>query len=453
MNLSKHLILFCAFLMCLNPLRNAYSQTIIGGQIDNRAGIKGLTLNPANVINPRLKAEFNLITTSAYIGNDYIALSLKDLDKIVDFSSLQKNVGINPKPDNNFVGNLDILGPGFQINLDSRNSLAVTTRVRTFFNLNNIGGEFFQTIIGEEDTESYTLVMEDVSGVAQVWGELGLTYGRVLMEKNNLSLRSGVTLKYLAGAGGMVGSSDLLGGVYLETPNTLTTRGDLNFGYSSEFRSGGSAFEKIRPGFGMDLGLIFELQNQSKNEYTDGYKFKAGISVLDIGSIKYTDFENWNYDMDNSVDLDSVDPNNIGDFLEENYSGEKLDPNTTLAMPTSLQIFADYSISNRFYLSALGSFSLREMGKIPASQVINSIVITPRIETGWLSVYSPISYRQYEKSISWGVGLRIGPATIGSASILSSLLSKNSRSADAYFGIQIPIYHKGVKRNRVDSSQ
>ena len=453
MNFSKYLILFCVFLTCLNPQRSAFSQTLIGGQIDNRAGIKGLTLNPANVINPRLKAEFNLITSSAYLGNDYIALNITDLEKIINLSSLQKNININPKPDNNFVGNLDVLGPGFQINLDSRNSLALTTRVRTFFNFNNIGGDFFKTIIGEEDSETYTLVMEDLSGVAQVWGELGLTYGRVLLQKENYSLSSGLTLKYLGGAGGVVGSSDLLGGVYLETPNTLTTRGNLDFGYSSEFYSGGSVFEKIRPGFGMDLGIIFELQSQSQNAYIDGYKFKAGISVLDIGSIKYSDFENWDYDMNNSVDLDLVDIDNVGEFLEENYSGEKLDPNTTLAMPTSLQIFADLSISNKIYVSALGSLSLRDTGKIPASQLINSIVVTPRLETGWLSIYSPVSFRQYEKSISWGVGFRIGPATIGSASILSNILSQNSRSTDAYFGIQIPIYKKGMKKNRLDPLQ
>ncbi|MCS5490451.1 hypothetical protein [Algoriphagus limi] len=445
----KYRFLFLIFLLSgflIN--RSGFSQTLIGAQIDNRAGIKGLTLNPANVINPRLKAEIHLFSASAYVGNDYIGLNLGDLNQVNDFRSFQENSNINSKPDNNFVGNLDIFRPGFQFNIDPKNSLALTTRFRTFFNLNNVGGEFFESIVAEDESSSYEVLMRDLSGILHVWGELGLTYGRVLLENSNYSLKGAATFKYLAGAGGVIGSSNLLGAIYLETPNSLTTRGNLDYGYSNGFESGEVDLGDFQSGFGMDIGFIFELQDQTKNAYSDGYKFKAGVSIMDIGGIKYPQFGRWNYDLDKTVDLDGIEETTIREFLEQNYVSAVNERDTRLAIPTSLQIFADYALSNRFYISAHGSYSLRKHQEVPVSQIVNSIVITPRMETGWFSLYSPISYRQFEGGISWGVGLRLGPVTIGSASILTNLLSKNSRSTDAYFGVQIPIYKKGSRINQ-----
>lgn len=449
--MKNTLFYFAAFFLAFQfqSATQGFSQTLLGAQIDNRAGIKGLTLNPANVINPRLKAEIHIFSGSGYVGNDYIGINLGKIEEISNFRSLQENSSLNPQPDNNFVGNLDLMGPGFQLNLSPKHSIALTTRMRTFFNLNNIGGEFLESISNQEgESNSYELLMQDLSGIFHLWGEIGLTYGRVIIDHENYSIRGAATLKYLGGAGGAVGSSSVLGALYLERPNTLTTRGDFQYGYSSSFDIENVTFNDLRSGFGMDVGFIFELDDDTDRAYMDGYKFKAGISVMDIGGIKYDEFSLWNYDMDNTLSLDEFDENNFQDILEENYVSTRTDKATNLGMPTSLQIFADYAITNRFYVSAHGSLSIRNHQEIPVSQIVNNVMITPRMETGWFSVYSPISYRQYEGAIAWGVGFRLGPVTIGSASILTNLLSKNSRSIDAYFGAQVPIYRKGTRKNQ-----
>ncbi|TFV96272.1 hypothetical protein E4S40_08600 [Algoriphagus kandeliae] len=434
------------FIFSFSISYQTWSQTLFGAQIDNRAGIKGLTLNPANVINPRLKAEIHLLSFSGYVGNDYIGINLSNLNNITTFRSLQENSSLNPKPNNNFVGNLDFMGPGFQMNLSPKHSIALSTRLRTFFNLNNIGGEFFESISSPGDeSENYEVLMRDLEGIFHLWGEIGLTYGRVIIEQENYSIRGAATFKYLGGAGGAIGSSDLFGAVYLQNPNTLTTQGQFRYGYSNNFDIENINLDNLKSGFGMDLGFIFEMKNQTERAYTDGYKFKAGVSVLDIGGVNYAEFSRWNYDMNNTISLDELNEGNFQDVLEENYEGLRTDKASKLGMPTSLQIFADYAITNRFYLAAQGSISLRNHQELPVSQIVNNFMLTPRMETGWLSVYSPISYRQYEGSLSWGLGFRIGPATIGSGSILTNLISKNSRSIDAYLGFQIPLYRKGVK--------
>jgi outer membrane protein OmpA-like peptidoglycan-associated protein len=44
-----------------------------------------------------------------------------------------------------------------------------------------------------------------------------------------------------------------------------------------------------------------------------------------------------------------------------------------------------------------------------------------------------------------GVGLRTGVLFIGSGSIVSNVISNNSRAADFYFGVKIPVYQKKAK--------
>jgi len=444
---KNHLPLIIAITL-FGLAQTSTAQTLVGAQIDNRAGIRGLTLNPANVINPRLKSEINLFTTSAYFGNDYIGVNISDISKITTLDELSATSEINPKPDNNFVGNLDIFGPSFQMNLSPKHSIAISTRFRTFFNLNNIGGEFIDAIVDEEEeTSQFEVLMQDLNGITHIWGEIGGTYGRVFLNNESIELKGAATLKYLFGAGGVTTSSATLGAVYLEASNNLTTLGQLDYGYTDGVDNGEIDFGTFNSGFGMDLGVILEIKDKRERAYGDGYMFRGGVSVLDIGGISYKGFSETSYDMNARISLDEFDDKSIGEVLEENYDGTTNVRDQNLAMPTSLQIFGDFAVTNKFYLSANVSINLRDHQEIPVSQITNNISITPRFESGWLAVYSPLSHRQYEEGLSWGLGVRLGPVIIGSGSILTNFLSKNSRSTDAYLGVQVPIYKKGKKMN------
>lgn len=444
MKLFKNYLALMIAITLFGLAQTSTAQTLVGAQIDNRAGIRGLTLNPANVINPRLKSEINLFTTSAYFGNDYIGVNISDISNITTLDELSATSDINAKPDNNFVGNLDILGPSFQMNLSPKHSIAVSTRFRTFFNLNNIGGEFIEAIVDEEEeTSQFEVLMQDLNGITHLWGEIGGTYGRVFLDNESIALKGAATLKYLFGAGGVTTSSATLGAIYLEASNNLTTLGQLDYGYTDGVDNGEIDFGTFNSGFGMDLGVILEIKDKRQRAYGDGYVFRGGVSVLDIGGISYKGFSETSYDMNARISFDEFDDKSLQEVLEENYDGTTNVRDQNLSMPTSLQIFGDFAVTNKLYLSAHASINLRDHQEIPASQITNNISITPRFESGWLAVYSPLSYRQYEEGLSWGLGVRLGPVIIGSGSILTNILSKNSRSTDAYFGLQIPIYNKG----------
>ncbi len=71
--------------------------------------------------------------------------------------------------------------------------------------------------------------------------------------------------------------------------------------------------------------------------------------------------------------------------------------------------------------------------------MINSVTVAPRFESKWFSVYSPLGLRQYG-DLARAPGMRLGPLTLGSGSILTNLISDKSKNADVYVGPKIPLY-------------
>lgn len=435
--------LLFAILVFSATISNA--QSFIGGTMGGRTGVHYLLTNPAGITGSKMKLDVNLFSTSAIISNDYIGVDLSSLDEFEQGFFRSDVLETNTEPLNNFLGNVDILGPSAIFNINERNSVGLITRARGFFNLNNIGGDFYQVISDEDsDIENFNISMENLKGLVHVWGEIGASYGRVLMESDRHILRGGVSLKYLIGAGGVYGSSSVLGAQYNSSNELISTTGNLQYGYTSGFDSEDINFSDASSGFGADLGFIFEIREK---DYSDTYglndhKLRLGISVMDIGSINYKASSNFLYNANATIAVSEFLDNDLEQVLADNYEGSESSEDTQLGLPTSLQLLADYHLSNLFYVNLQGSLSIKDHGEIPVSKIMNQLTITPRFETRWLSVYSPVSFREYSNGVYWGLGVRVGPLMIGSGSIITNLISKSSQSADAYIGLKVPIYRK-----------
>ncbi len=438
--MKSFLSLFVLAIVSLTLPRPLAAQSFIGSTIDNYAGIHSVLINPANAANSRMKLDINLFSASTFVGNDFISIDLSDVKNITDSFEFDTDAKKNPMANNNFFGNVDILGPSVLFNLNEKSSIAISTRARTFFNLHNIGGELYEIIRSYDEADNFNISMNDLSGVVHAWAEIGLTFGRVVLEKDKHFLKAGATLKYLGGAGGVFGLSPLLTANYTNN-ESLTTTGSLNYGYTSDFDSQEINFSDVSGGFGADLGVVYEFR-ETDNLDENPYKFRVGLSVTDMGAINYKSTSNIRYDMNATIDATQFEDKDLEEVLEENYKATEALEETKFGLPTAIQIFADYSITNRFFVGAQGAFSAKKVSDVPMSNIINSFSVTPRFEMRWISVYSPLSVRQYDSSFAWGFGLRFGPLTIGSSSILTSLISSSSRSVDVYVGLKIPLYKK-----------
>lgn len=437
------------------------AQSYIGYLSDNYSGVHGIISNPANIVDSRFKTDVNLAGASSFFGNDYYGVKLSDVFDS-DFD-IDENSNKHPKDNNNLFGNADVLGPSFMFNINPTNSIALFTRARVGYNINKINGETYENISNDfDENEDFMVEEDDFYLTANAWAEVGLSYATVLMNKEQHFLKAGISLKYLQGLGNAYASgknvnidydadgTDLGGG---NTTGSITSEGEVYYGNSENIEGDLEDFELEMvdgaTGFGADLGLIYEWRpdhasydpsNGQSYKHLNKYKLKVGLSLTDLGSIKYKNATESTYDINATVNEDDFDDqDNIEDLLQTLYTETAMGSSTKWALPTALHLNVDWNMGKKFYLNLNGDLSLTSATKKNVSRVANIVSLTPRFESKWFSFYMPVGMVQ-GSGAQWGAGFRAGPLYIGSGSVLSLLISDNSKAADVYAGLKIPVY-------------
>lgn len=423
------------------------AQSYIGHTMDNYAGVHAVAYNPADVFGSPIRADINLVSASGYLGSDYIGLSFSDLLDSGGNFEFENDAERYPFENNHFFTNIDVLGPSVMFNVGDKQSFALTTRARGLFNLNNIDGGLYERISdGFEVGNDFDFESNNLNATVHVFSEIGVTYGREIMRTQDQFIKGGITLKYLRGAGGLFANAPELNGDFNGTTNILTTQGSVSYGNTPGFESDDPKFSDLQGGFGADIGIVYEYRKRIMGGKVQGkrpqeYKFKMGLSLTDIGSINYKDSQNKTYDADGNVNALEFETKDIDQVLDDNYSDTTVNGDQKLNLPTALQIMADYYIGQRFYVGLHTGLSMRKSGSPNTNNLINTATLVPRWESKWFSVYSPLGLRQYG-SPTWGFGMRLGPLTVGSGSILTNLISDKSKNADVYLGLKIPLYKR-----------
>ncbi|NRA93035.1 MAG: hypothetical protein HRU26_10210 [Psychroserpens sp.] len=388
-----------------------------------------------------------MASLSSFGGSDYFGIRISSL-----FNSsfdIQDDAERFKRDSNNFFLNADVLGPSFMFNLNDKSSIGVITRARAFFNLNDFNGELFEAILDDfESDDNIVFDSENLNGTVHGWAEIGVTYGRILMDKQNHLIKGGVTLKYLMGFGALFADSPGLNGTYFRAPETLVTQGELNYNFTQGFDGDNFDTSDIGSGIGLDLGFTYQWNPEAEEDNDDDdsnfrnftdYKLKVGVSVTDIGSIKYKDAEFNSYNMNALVDASTFE--DLEEFLDNNYQNTQSFDDVNIKLPTALRVLVDYRINNKFLVSANTILSMVKRENELANAVNNSLMLTPRYETKWLSAFIPVSIRQFD-DFAVGAGVRFGPLTLGSGSIFTNLISDKSRTADAFVALKVPLYKK-----------
>ncbi len=108
---NKFLLLFV-----FTSLFSARAQSYLGYYYDNYAGVQSVLYNPASIVDSRFKTDINLASVSGSVGNDYYGFSVSDLLKGGDYDFELQSKKF-PSRSNNFVANVDIMGPSFMFNI------------------------------------------------------------------------------------------------------------------------------------------------------------------------------------------------------------------------------------------------------------------------------------------------------------------------------------------------
>lgn len=418
-----------------------YSQSFLGSQYDNYAGIYNVLNNPANIVDSRYRTDVNLIAASGFGNTDYYAVKLGDI--INDRSNFEDYAKRSPSNSNSFYLNTDILGPSFQMNINDNNAIALFTRARGIGHITEIDGIYLEDLQDEVD-QSYNVNNQNFSIASNAWFEIGASYATILLNKEQHFLKGGISVKYLGGiySGYAKGRNLTVNYDYTGIPLTSTTtiNGQIETGNLQSLNDFDSPIENSGSGFGTDIGFTYELRttesNSDASKGANKYLLKFGLAVTDIGAIQFKEGKRVVYQADNVTFTDAEYA--INDDLDTYFTTVSENKSFKMSLPTALHLNADWNMYNKFYLNFNMDLNMNKETKPNSNYIKNVSTLTPRYESKWVSVYLPFSVVE-NSGFQSGFGFRAGPLTVGSGSIVSGLFGY-TKALDVHVGLRIPIY-------------
>lgn len=449
---------------------------------NNYSSVMNSLLNPAAPANSRTAFELNLFTMQTSFANDAYQTTFSNLFKRNLYSN-NATKGIDFFATNNtknksFLTNADILGPSFQLSLNNNNAVTVYTRFRSMVNGSGANAALMDIIENDfQDNTLYNLGSPRFS--AHAFGELGFSYAYALTKNPQHVFKVGLTGKYISGMGALVNHIDNASVQYDNNGDRFTslqaqTRslfsagfGDINFDQPTlddVLKVIGNNISRSS-GIGADIGFQYEYRPQGRGfDYTtdkgslsrhdNPYLLKLGLSLLDIGSINYkAGNPSGNYKLSANGKPTAIFSAQAGETIQQYIDRLKNTENVltattvnsfNMSLPTTLNINADYHPFGNLYVGAGAIINLinKKSSSTNATYYESVYQLTPRLESRQFILFVPMSFGAV-RQFTTGVGMQLGPLTLGSNSILSSLVSsKKIRTADFFAGLNFRFYKK-----------
>lgn len=451
-------------LLLLINIQLASGQDFAGYSSSNYTGVNGVIFNPSGIANSRTRWDVNILSLHAAAENNIGVLNFRNYQGLYKGNELVNQYKSATTLTHGY-GNLNIIGPSVMLRLNPVSSLAITTRARTMVNARNVNTRFVEEISSRVSNSANLpwtfLEGENMAVNVNSWAELGLTYATVLKDDGMQQMKVGATLKYLAGmVNGYMQTSGITGTMAHDALQNASyfenTTGSLRTGYGGVVLGNFTPSNVLRyrsHGTGVDLGFTYIFQpndgyDDSKNWFGASeplYKFRLGVSLLDVGFIRYRSNDGNRFDVDISgterlytEELRRLRPNEFETYFESHpahfVSVSGRIPYYNVMLPASLRVDADYHVDGAIYVNLMGQFGLIQNDKQPWGQhSYHSLTFTPRIENRFWGVYMPLNYNQLSK-FNAGLSLRAGYFFVGSGSVLSMLYQ--SKRLDFHAGIR-----------------
>jgi outer membrane protein OmpA-like peptidoglycan-associated protein len=484
--MKRILTLFAMVLLLSNT---AISQEQLGWMNDNYAGVNGIDLQPACIVDSRFKFDMSLLHFNMSFANNYLGIRrslIKDamsdnIDDQGDFKATYINERVNSNYKNiylNFQSSLPILN--FMVTINRKNAFAITTKSRFMVNLDNLGPELASLSYHElgyypnDPTHPLTplwkknLNNENLNFNIMAWNEIGVTYGREIITIKDHYLKGALRAKYLMGMVAAYVQSGNLAYNFTNDDTLSISNSDVSYGMASNLSDAyydDFSFEiPGNPTFGFDFGFVYEWRKNATEKYqyemdgrTDNwrrdqnkYKLKAGFSVLDLGRVNfgknvetgnfYANIKDWDI---SNFDANGIDA--INDTINFRFTRTADEGEFKMQLPTTISYQIDYNIWKPFYINHTGYIGIKRDSKDSRMRNITTYSIAPRIEHKWVGLSIPYSYQPGFQRHQLGAMLRLGPLVVGTNDLLAIAGKDVIYGGDFYVALKLPIMYKKPK--------
>lgn len=453
-------------------------QEMNGLTFSEYSGISAGMLNPALLTGSKLYMDINIIGASVMTSNDiaYFLPENNTISRAIKMDTMMFSDGdFKFNRPYNYYDNKDykylnasakVMGPSFMVQYE-HHAFGLTTAVRSMHSGNRIPYEMPIIMYeGLEHPEYNEVVYDDsdYSFVSMTWSEIGLSYAFDFINYYDNKLTIGVSARALFGheAGYVaiehaqfeIHRNEVPGGIAPSDVNFIDLDAEIGYSIPYDEETGSVITEPLVRGYGagFDIGLVFTKKESiydhtgyralCTNPYQD-YKFKLGISILDIGSVTFKEDAHLHKFEDASLYWAEFDTTHFLGFeqvlktyseafygdSEKTNAGDKI----KIGLPTTISLQFDYKLKKSFYLSAIWNqpirFNLNTLWRP------SQIAITPRYETRYVGVSLPVSLYNYSQP-RIGLAVRVYTLTVGSDWLGSLMGLSDFTGMDIYFSMK-----------------
>jgi Family of unknown function (DUF5723) len=444
------------------------AQAQLGLRTDNYAGIQSLSLNPASIAaSYPLGWDLNLFSGGFNAGNNILFVKDAHIFTVKNnwkaaapvaalklwfkgTPSLYYDFYNDDRP-KFFAMTAEAMAPSFALNLESGHSFGVFGQMRaqmSGYRLPHIANRYRYMTYPEDSI----IHLEPFKMAGMVWGEIGFNYGRQF-ELNDHYISIGLTIKKLWGYQSFYVENR--GDTRMTKLYTDSLRADAAFIEGGITTSAQSApYQPTGTGFSADFGAVF-IPNGTPTDY----KIKYGISLHDLGNIRFTDSAEWHTYDNNNIhkaqpfkSFKNIDKKNMIQSTLRNLDRMFVNADNTTAtlkaraynilLPARLQLFADYRVANLESFGQDGAFFVHGLWMQPIRMAANQtmsdalLAVTPRYETRWWSVSLPISVYNWQQT-RWGLSVRAAFLTLGSDYMSSLFYKGRLDGTDFYMSLKV----------------
>jgi hypothetical protein len=488
MNPKKAIILISALSFCYNGLQ---AQHWNGINQSNYNGTHAFYFSTAMSVSSPNSFSFNGLGHGMNLHSNYLSYDLPFsltawMTGNVDNQYKNSQGKIDYKKDW-FVENLDgktkhvdfsteSRGPAFMYNFDRKASIGIFSRSRTGFQgygipenmarilrygLNNDGNNPLFNQNGTPIEGSYPI--EKTQFNLHSYSEYGLGGAYALVQNTYMTFSIGANVKYLLGKGIAFFSNNATTFEIIGYDTVRFTQTDFNYGYAGpdyfsnlktiNFLNG----QNLGKGWGFDLSAYLELKKPmgkvgSRVKIEDvNYWLRAGVSLLDIGSLSYNQnvinksvssngpqtfvagapfAQAWAGGFAPGMQFMDSTLQTLFTFTDQGEIKSQLP--TTIALHGDLKIVKSLFVGAQIYQSLIGKES-------PNFRRPSALNVIPRFEIKGVEISTPVSLFQDYTEASVGAFVRFGPFFFGSNNLISTLSATHVNGLNFYTGFSYGI--------------
>jgi hypothetical protein len=450
--------------------QNIFSQQLLGIVNSNFAGSNSTLINPSALNSSKLYMDINLVTFNQFLGNDYLYIRGEDYSF---FNFLSRDPELpsygpddmpfdrytNTRNKNVFIQTL-VRGPAFFQNR-GRHAYSLYTGVRLLSSARHVPYELGNFgYYGLDYEEQHNILYDDYDFYtnALAFIEVGATYSFSVLKYGFDDLSVGMTLKALFG---YTGAYAYIDNVNYMIPNDsivdirnmrLDAGYSLPVDYDNNDFPDNSGFIKGN-GVGFDIGATYQRKVRTyqkrrvnklcRQKYVD-YRYKIGVSLLDLGYVRFTKNTQLHAFDDVSeywINADTLSYYNFNQLIREfsnvfyddpdaSYRGDVM----TMLLPAAFSIQADYHYYRNWYFNATLVQPI-EFGRSMVTRPAQ-LSVTPRYETPTFEASLPISLYEWRYP-RIGLALRYQFFTIGTDKLGGFVGITDFTGLDIYFSIKL----------------